>query len=61
YSVFECVLSAQKYQELKRRLRKRVKEGEDCLRFYPLSGHTLYQIEIWGGPPVAQPPDSVVV
>jgi CRISPR-associated protein Cas2 len=43
YSVFECVLSADKYQELCRRLKKRVKLSEDSLRFYPLSRHTLSQ------------------
>lgn len=61
YSVFECVLSTEKYSELKMRLGKRFKEGEDCLRFYPLSSHTSHQVEVWGGPAVAQPPESVIV
>lgn len=61
YSVFECVLTSEKYSELRRRLKKRVKPGEDCVRFYPLSGHTLTQVEVWGGPPVVQLPGSVIV
>lgn len=61
YSVFECVLSVQKYRELQERLRPRVRPEEDSIRFYPLSGHTLGQVEVWGGVPVVQPPRSVIV
>ncbi|MBD2054626.1 CRISPR-associated endonuclease Cas2 [Oculatella sp. FACHB-28] len=39
YSVFESVLTASKYDELRKRLRKRVKSEEDSLRFYPISHH----------------------
>lgn len=61
YSVFECLLSAGKYRELQKRLRPRVRPEEDSIRFYPLSGHTLGQVEVWGGVPVVQPPRSVIV
>jgi CRISPR-associated protein Cas2 len=61
YSVFECVLSAEKYRELQRRLRQRYKKGEDSVRFYPLSGHTLGQILVWGEPPVTGLPGSTIV
>jgi CRISPR-associated protein Cas2 len=61
YSVFECVLSKPKYDELRKRLKKRIKDGEDSVRFYPLSSHTLSQVEIWGEPPVLQPPSSTIV
>jgi CRISPR-associated protein Cas2 len=61
YSVFECVLSAEKFAELQRRLKPRVKPEEDSIRFYPLSRHTLAQVEVWGGPPVIPPPKSVIV
>lgn len=60
YSVFECVLSSQKYDELRRRLKQRIK-AEDNVRFYPLSGHTLAQVEVWGGIPVREMPGSVIV
>lgn len=60
YSVFECILTANKYQELRQRLRKKVK-NEDNVRFYPLSGHTLSKVEVWGGVPVTQIPGSVIV
>lgn len=40
YSVFECVLTQTKYDELRRRLKKRIKSAEDSVRFYPLSKHT---------------------
>ncbi|MGL6283564.1 MAG: CRISPR-associated endonuclease Cas2, partial [Microcoleaceae cyanobacterium] len=48
YSVFECVLPGNKYKELKKRLQKLVNLQEDHIRFYPLSSHTLQQVEIWG-------------
>ncbi|MGG6294954.1 CRISPR-associated endonuclease Cas2 [Leptolyngbya sp. AN02str] len=60
YSVFECVLPIAKYQELRDRLRRQV-ESEDSIRFYPLSAHTLGQVEVWGGSPVLQPPGSTIV
>ncbi len=61
YSVFECVLSSQKCRELKKRMRKRIKKKEDSIRFYPLSHHTLGQVEVWGEPPVLEPPSSTIV
>ncbi|NEO26064.1 MAG: CRISPR-associated endonuclease Cas2 [Kamptonema sp. SIO4C4] len=61
YSVFECVLTAKQYEELRGRLRSRYEEGEDSIRFYPLSGHTLAQVEVWGEPPVTQLPSSTIV
>ncbi|MCL1472489.1 CRISPR-associated endonuclease Cas2 [Argonema antarcticum] len=62
YSVFECVLSSSKYEELRERLRERVKLEEDNVRFYPLSGHTLGQVETWGvGPSVTELPGSVII
>jgi CRISPR-associated protein Cas2 len=61
YSVFECVLTQAKYDELRSRLRKTVKFSEDSVRFYPLSGHTLNQIETWGGEPVTTLPGSTII
>lgn len=61
YSVFECVLPEAKYRELCKRLKKKMKAGEDSVRIYPLSGHTLSQVEVWGGPPIRQIPGSIVV
>jgi len=61
YSVFECLLSVAKYEELQARLKKRVNLAEDSVRFYPLSGHTLGQVVVWGGVPLTQPPGSIIV
>ncbi len=41
YSVFECVLSIAKYQELQLKLESKLNLTEDNVRFYPLSQHTL--------------------
>ncbi|MGQ9866933.1 MAG: CRISPR-associated endonuclease Cas2 [Pseudanabaenaceae cyanobacterium] len=60
FSVFECVLLPAKYEELKKRLRQRVQVAEDSVRIYPLSSHTLAQVEIWGGLPLTEPEKSQV-
>lgn len=62
YSVFECVLKPAKYEELQERLRRLVCLEEDNLRFYPISGHTLHSVEVWGvGLPLTGAARSVVV
>lgn len=61
YSVFELVLVRSKYDELKRKLRRHVNPEEDSIRFYPLSGHTLDQVETWGGKPLTQAQSSIVI
>ena len=62
FSVFECVLTSAKYQEMQSRLQKRVKLEEDSIRFYPLSSHTLKSVETWGvGPAARELPGSVII
>lgn len=61
YSVFECVLPRVKYRELRDLLRLHVKIEQDSVRFYPLSEHTLGQVEVRGGPTVLTPLTSVIV
>lgn len=61
YSVFECVLSSDKFQELQTRLKPRINPHEDSVRFYPLSRHTLSQVVIWGEPPITPMPGSVII
>jgi CRISPR-associated protein Cas2 len=60
YSVFECMLQPQQFRELRERLGQVVKP-EDSIRMYPLSGHTVRQIEIWGGVPLTERQGSIVV
>lgn len=61
YSVFECRLKPQEFKGLRKQLRKVVKLAEDSVRIYPLSGHTLGQIEILGGVPLTERQGSIVV
>lgn len=61
YSVFECCLSATKYQELRDRLQQRIRAEEDSIRCYPISRHTLNQVQVWGGLPLVKPPESIIV
>lgn len=62
YSAFECVLSRAKFDELRLRLAQKVNLAEDSIRFYPVSRHTLGQVEVLGvGAPVTKAPGSVIV
>jgi len=61
YSVFECVLTRAKYNEMRSKLKKKVKLAEDSVRFYPLSNQCFSQIETWGGQAITTLPGSVVV
>lgn len=62
YSVFECVLTSKQYQNMKSRLKKVFQIEEDNLRFYPISKHTLTQIETWGiDSTLTQAPQSIIV
>jgi CRISPR-associated protein Cas2 len=61
YSVFECLLSAKKFEELRQRLYKCIKLDEDSVRFYPVSKHTLGQVVIWGEPALTELPGSTVI
>lgn len=61
YSVFECILNQDKYKELKKRLHKQVNLTEDSVRFYPLTKHTLNQIDTWGKTPVTEIPNSTII
>ena len=62
YSAFECVLSGAKFDELKSRLGRKINLEEDSIRFYPVSRHTLRQVEVLGvGAPVTQAARSVII
>ncbi|MCW6038823.1 CRISPR-associated endonuclease Cas2 [Spirulina subsalsa FACHB-351] len=62
YSVFECVLTPQQYGELSARLKRRMNMSEDNIRVYPVSSHTLTQVEIWGvGLPLTESGRSVII
>ncbi|AFY74775.1 CRISPR-associated endoribonuclease Cas2 [Synechococcus sp. PCC 7502] len=61
YSVFECVLSNAKFEELCKRLPKKIKIAEDSMRLYPISKHTVGQVIIWGEPPLTELPQSTVI
>ena len=61
YSVFECVLKQEKYQELRDRLQQKIAREEDSIRFYPISEHTLGKIETWGGIPPTEKSSSTII
>ena len=61
YSVFEVILSQSKCAELQRRLRRYFNPDEDSIRFYPVSRHTLGQVEIWGEIPLSEPQKSIII
>ncbi|WP_407882719.1 CRISPR-associated endonuclease Cas2 [Scytonema sp. NUACC26] len=55
------MLTDNQYKEMQKRLQMQVKLGEDSVRFYPLSRHTLLQVEVWGEPPITSAPSSIIV
>ena len=61
YRVFEVIVVGSKYNELRRRLRRSFNPDEDSIRFYPISKHTLDQVEIWGGTPLVEAQRSIVI
>ncbi|BAZ46098.1 hypothetical protein NIES4102_31260 [Chondrocystis sp. NIES-4102] len=62
YSVFECVLNTQQYQQLSDRLKKRINLDEDNIRIYTISRHTLQQVKTWGvGKELTKSPGSIII
>jgi CRISPR-associated protein Cas2 len=61
YSVFECRLPREKYREMKDRLMKVVNVEKDGFRIYPISAHTIDQVEVWCGNPITEFPKSRVI
>ncbi|XFA73273.1 CRISPR-associated endonuclease Cas2 [Thermosynechococcaceae cyanobacterium Okahandja] len=62
FSVFEARLTPKQLQQLRDRLRRRLKFSEDHVRIYPLSHHTESSILILGiGCSSLEPPTSQVV
>lgn len=60
-SVFEAVLSQIQYEKLQQRLSELLDEGEDQLRFYPLSEHCRRKSVVLGVRPDFQIDDSVFI
>ena len=47
-SVFECRIDAMLFEELERQLLDIIDPGEDCLRFYRLTGPTKLHVKEYG-------------
>jgi CRISPR-associated protein Cas2 len=60
-SVFECVLSGEQCEMVKRKLEKCLKPEEDQVRFYPMSGHTRGKVMILGMQPVREVDDVTFI
>lgn len=62
YSVFECVLDDNQYRQLGDRLKKRINLDEDSIRIYPITRHTLQQVQTWGvGKELTKSPSSTII
>ena len=62
YSVFECVLNRSQYQQLAKRLQKRINLEEDSIRIYPIVKSTLSQVQTWGvGKTLTESPGSTII
>lgn len=61
YSVFECLLDAERLKKLKQAVRKVTRPRKDNVRYYWLCADCAAKIEAPGGEVVIEPPNAVVV
>lgn len=61
YSVFECLLTAQEYRQMKKAVRRLIRPRLDRVRYYPICKSCRDKIETIGSPEVSSEPDSLVV
>jgi len=60
YSVFECILDKQKFEELKEKI-KTVVDSEDSVRFYFICESCLSKIDIIGTGEIIKDPDVYII
>lgn len=60
-SVFECVLNADQYQMLQRKLNRYIKPEEDQVRFYPLSPRYRKKVLVLGLQPQREVDDVAFI
>lgn len=62
YSVFECVINKNQYQQLTKRLKNRINLEEDSIRIYPIVKSSLTKITNWGiGKNLTESPRSMII
>jgi len=61
YSVFECIVDAERLQEMKKVVRRVIKPRRDRVRFYYLCQTCLAKTEVTSGPEVLHETDVIVV
>jgi CRISPR-associated protein Cas2 len=60
-SVFECVLNESQYEMVNKKLNRFLKQEEDQVRFYPMSGHTRRKVIILGMQPEREVDDAAFI
>jgi CRISPR-associated protein Cas2 len=62
YSVFECLLTREEQDKMRRKVMKTIRPRKDQVRFYPLCANCLKGVELTSGKEVLSPgPASIVV
>jgi CRISPR-associated protein Cas2 len=61
YSVFECFLDFKEMQKLHQKVKQRVKETEDNVRFYWLTEEATSKVLTIGSPPPEPPPTVYII
>lgn len=61
YSVFECFLSLGEMRKLHQKVKRRVKETEDSVRFYWISQDAVSRVLTIGSPPPEEPPTVYII
>lgn len=60
-SVFECVLNTDQYEMLHKKLLRYLKQEEDQVRFYPISGPCRRKVLIVGWQPTQRVDDTTFI
>ncbi|MFH1632805.1 MAG: CRISPR-associated endonuclease Cas2 [Chloroflexota bacterium] len=62
YSVFECNLTAEEIERLKKAVQRIVRPTKDHVRYYPICASCLKKVDVIGGVDVlGEPPAALVV
>ncbi|NEP20314.1 MAG: CRISPR-associated endonuclease Cas2 [Leptolyngbya sp. SIO4C1] len=61
YSVFECFLSLAEMRQLHQRVKRRVNDAEDNVRFYWISEDAVSRVLTIGSDPPEAPPEAYIV
>ena len=61
YSVFECLLDDELYEQMLSVIRRRINDEEDSVRIYPLCAACRKRVVLIGGLPLSEDPEVIII